>query len=134
MPRSGSRHGRRRRSEPGPASSGQTGTMQRRDAGNRPVACYIPTHQARSSFAAALRLSACPHFAEFGGHCHLPAFCYLNARQSTSTPGFIIMPTSDQADAPLPEDPALLRIEGPVATITLNRPAAFNSIDLTIAR
>src|SRR4051812_50207509 len=31
-------------------------------------------------------------------------------------------------------DPALLRIEGPIATITLNRPAAFNSIDLTIAQ
>jgi enoyl-CoA hydratase/carnithine racemase len=31
-------------------------------------------------------------------------------------------------------DPALLRIEGPIATITLNRPAAFNSIDLSIAQ
>src|SRR6266702_7487798 len=36
--------------------------------------------------------------------------------------------------APPPEDPALLRIEGPIATIRLNRPAAFNSIDLSIAR
>jgi len=39
---------------------------------------------------------------------------------------------------PLPtsaaDDPALLRIEGPIATITLNRPAAFNSIDLPIAK
>jgi enoyl-CoA hydratase/carnithine racemase len=34
----------------------------------------------------------------------------------------------------LPDDPALLRIEGPIATITLNRPAAFNSIDLSIAK
>ena len=33
-----------------------------------------------------------------------------------------------------PDDPALLRIEGPIATITLNRPAAFNSIDLSIAK
>jgi enoyl-CoA hydratase/carnithine racemase len=40
------------------------------------------------------------------------------------------MPTSDDtADAP-----ALLRIEGPIATITLNRPAAFNSINLSIAQ
>jgi enoyl-CoA hydratase/carnithine racemase len=31
-------------------------------------------------------------------------------------------------------DPALLGIEGPVATITLNRPAAFNSIDLLISK
>lgn len=30
--------------------------------------------------------------------------------------------------------PALLRIEGPIATITLNRPAAFNSINLSIAQ
>ena len=30
--------------------------------------------------------------------------------------------------------PALLRIEGPIATITLNRPAAFNSIDLYRAK
>src|ERR1700720_2817190 len=44
------------------------------------------------------------------------------------------MPTSDHATASLPDDPALLRIEGPIATITLNRPAAFNSIDLSIAR
>src|SRR6202008_4144520 len=34
----------------------------------------------------------------------------------------------------LPDDPALLRIDGAVATITLNRPAAFNSIDLSIAK
>lgn len=34
----------------------------------------------------------------------------------------------------LPDDPALLRVEGRVATITLNRPAAFNSINLAIAQ
>ena len=33
-----------------------------------------------------------------------------------------------------PDDPALLRIDGPIATIALNRPAAFNSIDLSIAK
>jgi enoyl-CoA hydratase/carnithine racemase len=38
------------------------------------------------------------------------------------------------APASLPDDPALLRIEGPIATITLNRPAAFNSVDLSIAK
>ncbi|TPQ36001.1 enoyl-CoA hydratase [Bradyrhizobium guangdongense] len=32
------------------------------------------------------------------------------------------------------DDPALLRIEGPIATITLNRPAAYNSINLAIAQ
>jgi enoyl-CoA hydratase/carnithine racemase len=31
-------------------------------------------------------------------------------------------------------DSALLRIEGPIATITLNRPAAFNSINLALAQ
>jgi enoyl-CoA hydratase/carnithine racemase len=33
-----------------------------------------------------------------------------------------------------PDDSALLRIDGAVATITLNRPAAFNSINLAIAQ
>src|SRR5256885_3853189 len=32
------------------------------------------------------------------------------------------------------DEPALLRIDGPIATITLNRPAAFNSINLSIAK
>ena len=41
------------------------------------------------------------------------------------------MPTSDDTAA---SAPALLRIEGPIATITLNRPAAFNSINLSIAQ
>jgi enoyl-CoA hydratase/carnithine racemase len=39
--------------------------------------------------------------------------------------------------APNPDqtaEPALLAIEGPVATITLNRPASFNAIDLAIAK
>jgi enoyl-CoA hydratase/carnithine racemase len=44
------------------------------------------------------------------------------------------MPTSAHATVSLPDDPALVRIEGPIATITLNRPAAFNSIDLSIAK
>jgi enoyl-CoA hydratase/carnithine racemase len=44
------------------------------------------------------------------------------------------MPTPDHATAALPDDPALLRVEGPIATITLNRPASFNSIDLSIAK
>jgi enoyl-CoA hydratase/carnithine racemase len=40
---------------------------------------------------------------------------------------------STSAAAP-PDDPALLRVDGPVATITLNRPTAFNSINLAIAK
>jgi len=38
------------------------------------------------------------------------------------------------ATVSLPDDPAILRIDGPVAKITLNRPAAFNSINLAIAQ
>jgi enoyl-CoA hydratase/carnithine racemase len=33
-----------------------------------------------------------------------------------------------------PSDPALLTVDGAIATITLNRPASFNSIDLSIAK
>src|SRR5256885_17241108 len=32
------------------------------------------------------------------------------------------------------DEPALLRIDGPIATITLNRPAAFNSVNLSISK
>ena len=47
-----------------------------------------------------------------------------------------LMPGIFQMPAPVskPDDPALLRIDGPIATITLNRPAAFNSINLAIAQ
>src|SRR6266436_8721497 len=43
------------------------------------------------------------------------------------------MPAPDHTATPA-TDPALLRIDGPIATITLNRPTAFNAIDLSIAR
>jgi enoyl-CoA hydratase/carnithine racemase len=46
--------------------------------------------------------------------------------------GVLSMPTPDNASHS--DDPALLAIDGPIATITLNRPAAFNSIDLSIAK
>src|SRR5882757_10943490 len=44
------------------------------------------------------------------------------------------MPTPQPATSSLSDDPALLRIEGAIATITLNRPGAFNSVDLSIAK
>jgi enoyl-CoA hydratase/carnithine racemase len=44
------------------------------------------------------------------------------------------LPMPEAAPPTLPDDPAQLRIEGPVATLTLNRPAAFNSINLAIAQ
>src|SRR3954463_9604394 len=40
----------------------------------------------------------------------------------------------ESTPSPLPDDPALLRIDGPIATLTLNRPAAFNSVNLAIAQ
>jgi enoyl-CoA hydratase/carnithine racemase len=40
----------------------------------------------------------------------------------------------EAAPSALPDEPALLRLEGPIATLTLNRPAAFNSINLAIAQ
>src|SRR5580693_7410853 len=49
-----------------------------------------------------------------------------------SGPRSFQMPTPAHGSAP--DDPARLGIDGPVATITLNRPAAFNSIDLSIAK
>ncbi|MGY4568915.1 enoyl-CoA hydratase/carnithine racemase [Bradyrhizobium sp. USDA 3256] len=48
----------------------------------------------------------------------------------TNKPKVFNMP----APAPSATDPALLRIDGAIATITLNRPAAFNAIDMTIAK
>jgi enoyl-CoA hydratase/carnithine racemase len=44
------------------------------------------------------------------------------------------MTAPENATASSSLDPALLRIDGPVATITLNRQAAFNAIDLSIAK
>jgi enoyl-CoA hydratase/carnithine racemase len=41
--------------------------------------------------------------------------------------------TADTSAAPS-TDPALLAIDGAIATITLNRPAAFNAIDLSMAK
>src|SRR6478735_11930599 len=48
--------------------------------------------------------------------------------------GALQMPTPAHSTVSPSDDPALLRIEGPIATITLNRPGAFNSIDLSIAK
>jgi enoyl-CoA hydratase/carnithine racemase len=45
----------------------------------------------------------------------------------------IAMPTTNFTPSQ-PDDPAVLQVDGPIATITLNRPAAFNSIDLSIAK
>jgi enoyl-CoA hydratase/carnithine racemase len=41
---------------------------------------------------------------------------------------------STSAPASASDDPALLQIDDAIATITLNRPAAYNSIDLSIAK
>jgi enoyl-CoA hydratase/carnithine racemase len=56
----------------------------------------------------------------------------LNAAIAFKTGDFSM--STAPATTSSPDDPALLRIEGPIATITLNRPAAFNSINLAIAQ
>src|SRR5579871_514855 len=58
-----------------------------------------------------------------------PPFCDFNARHPS--PEYSMSTSTNVSSA---DDPALFRIEGHVATITLNRPAAFNSIDLSIAK
>src|SRR3974390_1500907 len=55
----------------------------------------------------------------------------LNAAKTNKARGFQ-MPTASATTSP--DDPALLRVDGPIATITLNRPSAFNSINLAIAQ
>jgi len=55
-------------------------------------------------------------------------------RNDTSDNGILTMPTPESATSALTADPALLRIEGAIATITLNRPEAFNSVNLAIAK
>src|SRR3954451_25240541 len=55
--------------------------------------------------------------------------CYLNGRKQQAHREKS-MSEPDSADA----NPALLTIDGAIATITLNRPGAFNSINLAIAR
>jgi enoyl-CoA hydratase/carnithine racemase len=73
------------------------------------------------------------HFADFAG---IVTSCVLlfKCPATFPAPGLFQMPTPDHATVSLSDDPALLRIEGPIATITLNRPSAFNSIDLSIAK
>jgi enoyl-CoA hydratase/carnithine racemase len=44
------------------------------------------------------------------------------------------MAVTEDTTAAHSSDPALFTIDGPIATITLNRPAVFNSIDLSIAK
>src|SRR5215471_13397419 len=61
-------------------------------------------------------------------------FCDLNGRVSFWTGRPVQMTAPESATASAPDDPALLATDGPVATITLNRPAAFNAIDLSTAK
>ncbi len=44
------------------------------------------------------------------------------------------MAATEDTTAASASDPALLAVDGRVATITLNRPASFNAIDLAIAK
>jgi enoyl-CoA hydratase/carnithine racemase len=73
------------------------------------------------------------HFADFAGIVTSPVLLF-KCQATFSAPGLFQMSTPDHDTASVPDDPALLRIEGAIATITLNRPAAFNSINLSIAK
>src|ERR1700716_1013113 len=106
---------------------------KRIDGGNRTVDCRIRTHDACSRFRLLRcgdRLSA---FCRFRRGLSPLAFCYLNVPHPPRHRGPLQMPTPNHVTAS-PDDPALLRIEGLIATITLNRPGSFNSIDLSIAK
>src|SRR5690242_7308013 len=61
--------------------------------------------------------------------CHLLPSIHL---QDSFLPGFPMSTSAPRLSHP--DDPALLRVEGAIATITLNRPSAFNSINLAIAK
>src|ERR1700738_4994125 len=73
------------------------------------------------------------HFADLPGIVTTSLLLFKCPERPPGHRGFLQMPTPAHGTS-LPDDPALLRIEGPIATITLNRPAAFNSIDLSIAK
>jgi len=73
------------------------------------------------------------HFADFAGIVTSPVLLF-KCQATFSAPGLFQMSTPDHDTASVPGAPALLRIEGAIATITLNRPAAFNSINLSIAK
>lgn len=85
----------------------------------QPFRCRI--HRSASGFL---------HFAEFTWDCHVSPSAIKCGPSSEAAE----MPMSANPDVSLPADPALLRVDGSIATITLNRPDAFNSIDLSIAK
>src|ERR1700722_11578099 len=75
--------------------------------------------------AVALRLSLGRHFADLPGIV-TSSLLLFKCSGVLSTPGIFNMPTSAHATVSLPDDPALLRIEGPIATIALNPPGALH--------
>jgi enoyl-CoA hydratase/carnithine racemase len=113
------------------ASDRNNAKQKRISAFNRPANDQIHTRSIAPLPAAALRRSAGQHFADLPG---IVTCCLLlfKCRQPSRCRD-LQMPTPAHASSH-PDDPARLRIEGPVAIITLNRPAAFNSIDLSIAK
>src|SRR4029453_6811377 len=73
------------------------------------------------------------HFADFAGIVTSPVLLF-KCQATFSAPGLFQMSTPDHDTASVPGDPALLRIEGAIPPIPLNPPAAFNSINLSIAK
>src|SRR6516165_10128401 len=81
------------------------------------------------------RKGAIPINTEATASCKVPRRCHLLPSihlQDSFLTGFPMSTPAPHHSQP--DDPALLRVDGSVATITLNRPTAFNSINLAIAR
>src|SRR6266487_2009689 len=109
-----------------PVSSSGSGARVRTPNDDRP---YLTSWREQTQERHRPRGKDCQVYCRLGRGLSPLAFCYLNAGPVPSRGP--AMPTSDDTAA---SDPALLRIDGPIATITLNRPAAFNSINLSIAQ
>src|SRR6516164_9351152 len=103
------------------------------EAGRSTIESMLPCASSRLSFRRNLLGRPLVSILQTSSGIVTPAICDLNGRVLSQEGDFQMSTTAD-ATASLPDDPALLRIDDAIATITLNRPAAFNSIDLSIAK
>src|SRR5262249_60201866 len=103
------------------------------EAGRSTIESMLPCASSRLSIGRnSVGSAVCLYLADFIGDCH-PGYLRFKWPSPVARGDFQMSTTAD-ATASLPDDPALLRIDDAIATITLNRPAAFNSIDLSIAK
>src|SRR5215470_13777380 len=93
--------------------------------------CSRRVHAIGDSHVACRRIRNCRRILQPPPGIVTPALLRFSCPTKPSSPGDFEMSTPAVS---LPDDPALLQVDGPIATITLNRPAAFNSINLAIAQ